>query len=111
MKHLKFGILLLVCLCCLFGCQSKAKSGGEEMRLSLSETAIELAVGESEELTLSVQPSDAIDKNVEWKSSDESVAVVDGGMVTAKGAGEAEITASAGDKQVRCVVTVRETRE
>ena len=81
------------------------------MRLTLSKTAIELAEGESEELTLSVQPSDALDKNVEWKSSDESVAVVDGGMVTAKSAGEAEITASSGDKQVRCVVTVRAADE
>ncbi len=110
MKLWKTGLLVLLCLCCLFGCQPKAR-GGEEVRLTLSKTAIELAEGESEELTLSVQPSDALDKNVEWKSSDESVAVVDGGMVTAKSAGEAEITASSGDKQVRCVVTVRAADE
>ena len=64
MKLWKTGLLVLLCLCCLFGCQPKAR-GGEEVRLTLSKTAIELAEGESEELTLSVQPSDALDKNVD----------------------------------------------
>lgn len=46
--------------------------------------------------------------SVEWSSSNEKVATVDGkGVVTAKGAGKAVITAKSGDATASCTVTVK----
>ncbi len=45
--------------------------------------------------------------NVVWASSDEAVATVDNGVVTAVGAGTAEITANVNGYVVKCVVTVQ----
>ena len=48
------------------------------------------------------------EKNVTvvWTSSDKNVATVEGGVVNATGAGEAEITATAGEKTAVCKITV-----
>ena len=49
--------------------------------------------GESQTLTATVNPSDATDKAVTWKSSNPAAATIDGGKVTAVAAGKATITA------------------
>lgn len=54
-----------------------------------------LTVGENEQLTATVSPSNATDQTVSWKSSDESVVRVTDGLVTAVGAGTATVTAAA----------------
>ncbi len=67
-------------------------------KITVTGTSSELKVGETAELKAAVEPADATDKNVTWKSSDEKVAVVsEKGVVTAKGAGKATITATAAD--------------
>ena len=54
-----------------------------------------------------MKPDDATDKTVTWTSSNPAVATVDEtGKVHAVAAGEATITAQAGDKTATCVVTV-----
>lgn len=61
-----------------------------------------------------VYPEDASNKNVIWKSSNESVATVDGGKVTAIAGGEAVITAVSEDNEkitAQCKVTVRQLPE
>jgi uncharacterized protein YjdB len=49
-------------------------------------------------LRIEIQPPDATDKRVTWKSSDQAVATVDeNGVITAVGFGGADITATTVD--------------
>lgn len=75
--------------------------------VALDQTALSLAPGETATLAATVEPENATDKTVTWTSSDENVATVDeNGVVTAVAAGEAVITAAAGEKSAACTVTV-----
>ena len=74
--------------------------------VTLDKTSLSLAVGETAQLTATVKPDDATDKNLAWTSSDESVAKVDNGKVTAIKAGKATITVTCGGKAAECAVTV-----
>lgn len=77
--------------------------------VTLDATTVELKVGETAILTVTVAPDDATDKTVTWTSSDSSVATVDeNGKVTAVGEGEATITVTTkeGGKTATCKVTV-----
>ena len=77
--------------------------------VTLSQTEAWLAVGETLTLTATVIPDYAADK-VTWSSSDEAVATVMDGVVTAKGLGTATITATTavGAKTATCKVTVKD---
>ena len=76
--------------------------------IDLDRTAITMNKGEvSEALQVSYNPEDTTDdKTVIWSSSDEDVATVDNGVVTAVGAGNATITATVGEFTAECEVTV-----
>ncbi|MBQ6207923.1 MAG: InlB B-repeat-containing protein [Oscillospiraceae bacterium] len=77
--------------------------------ISLNKSALSLTVDATEKLTATVIPANATNKNVQWISSDTSVATADsGGTVTAKGTGTAIITAKTADggKTATCTVTV-----
>lgn len=74
--------------------------------ITLDRTSVELTEGETTTLVATVAPDDATVKMVAWSTSDEAIATVDNGVVTAVAAGTATITAKAGDKEVTCVVTV-----
>ena len=74
--------------------------------VTLDKTKITLTEGDTQTLTATVKPDDATDKTITWTSSNESVATVDGGKVTAIVPGTATITAKAGDKTATCAVTV-----
>lgn len=68
----------------------------DSVELSPSET--ELEVEETEQLESTVNPSDADNKDVSYKSSDEEIASVDSeGLVTAVSDGNATITATTDD--------------
>lgn len=61
--------------------------------VTLNPPTATLKVGETQQLTATVEPADAIDKTVTWSSSDDKIATVDStGKVTAVGAGVATIT-------------------
>lgn len=64
--------------------------------------------GQSVQLIATVEPSNATNKNVTWSSSNTAVAVVNNGVVTAVGNGEAIITVTTedGGKTATCTVTV-----
>ena len=74
--------------------------------ITLDKTALSLAMGESATLSATVKPDDATDKTVTWSSSNESVASVDNGKVTALTIGQAKITAVVGNITASCDVTV-----
>ncbi len=66
--------------------------------ITLSATSLNMTVGQTAELTATIQPTDALVQTLSWSSSDASVATVDdNGLITAIGAGSATITASACD--------------
>lgn len=91
---------------CRVTVKSKAVSV-ESVRLDKKD--LTLTVGKSEVLTAMVSPSNATNKNVSWHSSDESVATVSNGRVTALKAGSAVITVTAedGGKTAICQVSVK----
>ena len=77
--------------------------------VALDQTALSLAVGATGTLTATCTPDTAEDLTVTWSSSNESVATVADGVVTAVTAGTAVITAvSNGEPAISasCTVTV-----
>ncbi|MGN0660672.1 MAG: C39 family peptidase [Oscillospiraceae bacterium] len=56
-----------------------------------------LCIGESAKITSEIEENSKSEAELVWKSSNQSVAVVDGGTVTAVGEGSAEIMLSKGD--------------
>jgi len=77
--------------------------------VTLDSTTLALETGKTHTLTAAVQPQQATDRAIVWTSSDDTVATVEDGLVTAKAAGTAIIrAAAAGDetKYADCTVTV-----
>ena len=79
-------------------------------QINISPASVTLTEGEDYLLAMTLSPEDADNREVEWKSDNENVAVVDaGGMVTARHAGVANITVSTLDGSnlsANCTVTV-----
>ena len=77
--------------------------------ISLSESEISLFAGETIKLTATVNPTDATNRKLAWTSTDEAVATVEDGTVTARGNGSALIVATSTDGssiEAICHVTV-----
>ncbi len=77
--------------------------------ISLDQTSASLRVDETVKLTATVGPDNATDKTVIWTSSNEDVATVEDGLVTAKSVGTATVTAKVGEKTATCAITVEAT--
>ena len=79
--------------------------------VTLDKTEVEINWGETAELIATVAPEDATNKRVIWESSDETVATVSKGVVTAVNGGEATITVTTvdGEFTATCKVTVKGT--
>ena len=73
--------------------------------VTLSETALSLRPTEKATLTAAVAPENTTDTLV-WTSSNDAVATVKDGVVTAKSEGTATITAACGSAKAECAVTV-----
>ena len=75
--------------------------------IKLNKNTTEINKGQNETLIVSYNPENTtIDKTVEWSSSNEEVATVNNGVITAKAKGTAKITAKVGDKVDTCIVKV-----
>jgi uncharacterized protein YxeA len=116
MKNLK-ALLGIAALVAVIGFSMSACSAIDEINditdrvssVSLSSTNLQMEVGDSRNLTATVRPSSARNKDVYWESSRPSVATVsNGGRVTAVGAGTAVITVTTEDGgfTADCSVTV-----
>lgn len=75
--------------------------------ITISPKVLTLQVEDSYTLEAAIDPADAIDKTVVWRSSDEAVATVsDAGVVTAVSVGTCDISGSCGGKTASCHVSV-----
>lgn len=92
----------------LTSCKDEPK---ENVSITMTEKEISLTVGESQRMGVKILPEDAMDKNIEWKSSDEEIVTVTDGVVTAKKEGEATVTATTNKKSDSCKVTVKAKKD
>jgi len=76
--------------------------------IKLNKTEVTLGIEESATITAVVEPGTAIYNSILWTSSDESVAIVENGVVSAKKEGSVVITArpDTGDCEATCIVNV-----
>ena len=76
--------------------------------VSLNETSLNLLTGDRATLTATVLPTNATDKTISWSSSNEDVATIKNGKITAISAGQATITATTkdGGLTASCIVSV-----
>ena len=78
--------------------------------ISLDKTSVSLGINETATLNITVLPENTTNKEVVWTSSDESVATVENGVVTALKVGVVTITATTTDGtnlSASCEVTVK----
>ena len=84
----------------------------ESLKLTIKEGAVTmLYVGDTVDLLANIFPSDAYDQTVTWQSSDESVASVANGKITAVSPGDAAITATSGGISDTYLVAVKDKEE
>lgn len=78
--------------------------------ITVTPSTLELEVGETNSLVVTVAPENASDKTYTWLSSDPSVVTVADDMVTAVGTGNATLTATTNDGNftATCAVSVSE---
>ena len=105
-KFIPILALCLLALPALFSCGGKMGEKVPVSSVSLSATSLDLMEGDEVTLTATVNPVDASDKSVSWRSSDDRVATVSSGRVKAVSPGNATITATAGDRSATCSVKV-----
>ena len=110
-------LLFLMCAAFFTACGDKETHGDDTNNpgvqeitvdsVFLDKSALTLEIGESYSLTATVLPADATNKDIEWTSTDTSVASVDSGNVIGLSEGTTTITASSNNgKTATCNVTV-----
>lgn len=106
---------LSISLCVLLlagtGCKKNAEPEPQKVivtSVSVKPSSLSLKVGETAQLTATVTPANADNQNVSWSTSDNSVATVANGLVTAVKEGSATITVTTidGGKTATCTITV-----
>jgi uncharacterized protein (TIGR02145 family) len=82
-------------------------------RVELNKPTTTLAIDGTETFTATVFPENASNKEITWKSGDDAIASVAGGVVTAHSIGQTTITVTTvdGGKTTDCVVIVEEDND
>lgn len=93
-------------------CQVKVRKAAIGVELDITEADLKVGVDELQLMAI-VEPSNSIDYDLDWTTSDDAVAVVsDKGLVTPVGPGEATITVTVDRAhQATCVVRVTQPAE
>lgn len=99
-KLFSFACMAMAIAAVMSSCQPEVKVNS----LTIAEK-LNVEVGKTATIKATVDPADAV---ITWKSSDESIVTVADGVVTGVAVGTANVTASAGDLQKVCKVTVEE---
>lgn len=97
MKRIKFLAMMLIAISCMAFTACSSDDDEEVSTLSkftISQTSLSMTPGENDTLTCSFYPENISNRNVAWSSSDESVATVADGVITAVAPGSATITAT-----------------
>lgn len=94
---------LLFCIALLAACNTPAPEP-ETVNISISPVTVQLKVGDMTTLEVTGTTS-----NIEWTSSNEEVATVYHGVVTAKAIGKAEVKATAGKASATSIIYVTGT--
>ena len=103
-------IIAIAALLALFAGCKKDDSPVQLKGISLSEESMSIEKGGSRPLSVIFKPSKATGKPaVTWLSSNPAVATVSDGIVTGVGAGQADISAKAGNFYASCKVSVTVT--
>lgn len=84
------------------------KEGQVVTSITLKEKEVSMKLNETHKLEYTISPDNAINKDVEWSSSDDSIVSVSNGTLTAKKGGEVTITVKVkyGNASVTCKVKV-----
>lgn len=106
-KLLTWVTTLVVTTVMVLGGSASVFADTTQVSVKVSPKVLELEKGETETITATVKPADS-GAEVSWDSSNEKVAKVESGKVTAVGKGMAAVTATCGDAEATCVVTVEE---
>ena len=102
-----FKIIAGASVACALLATSCAKEAPVPTGMTLDQTAVSIYVGQTACVTPKFTPSDAKYTSLEWTSSDESVATVNGGYVKGIKAGSVTVTGKAqGTITASCSVTV-----
>lgn len=106
----KYALIILSLFVTLWSCKQEERLPVAVETVELNHLELTLKVGESYVLIATVYPDNAENQDVSWCSSDETIAVVSGGEVTALSVGEAIITVMTDDGgyTADCFVTVVE---
>ena len=79
----------------------------EITNISLNKNTTTIKIGNTETLHVTINPSNATNKNITWNTSDFNIVNVSNGIITAKSTGTATITATTSNgKTASCIVTV-----
>lgn len=105
MKKRFFSLLGVIIIICIVSCEKKEQEV-PVTSVSIIQATAEMIIGETVQLSATVQPSNATDNTITWTSSKQTVATVSNGKVTAVAEGFSTITASCGGKSATCLVTV-----
>ncbi len=103
-------ISILAILAILSGCKDDDEIVNKVTGVTLNKTTLTLVEATSETLVATIQPEEATNKTITWRSSDNTIATVDNnGLVTALKAGNTTITVTTedGNKTASCKVTVK----
>ncbi len=96
--------VLIISLLCLCGCSQEVEVKAEA--ISLSQTDVTLVAGETHTIYAEVVPTYADSVSVKWSSTNEDVATVSRGTITAKETGSCKIYATNASGEVTAICDV-----